>query len=90
MRVVLLGGLALTLQISSLGLASWLRLGLSLVPKLWVRLGVLHRMPKNLVPGCLHPACPAFKGFACLKRIWLFCGTGLLPVVLYWMAWYLL
>lgn len=49
---VLPGGSALTLQFSSLGLASWLRLGLSLVPKLWVRRGALHRMPENLVPGC--------------------------------------
>lgn len=83
-------GSALTLQISTLVSASWLRLGLSLVPELWVRWGVLHMEPETLMPDCLHPSRHAFKSFAYLQRIWVFCGAGLLPVTLHWMAWYLL
>lgn len=67
---------ALTLQISTLLSASWLRLGLLLVPELWVRWGVLHREPETLVLGCLHPSCHTFKGFAYLQRIWVFSGKG--------------
>lgn len=60
--------------------------GLSSVPKLRVRRAALHRMPVALVPGCLCPSHHTFEGFAYLKRIWLVCGTGLLPVVPCWVA----
>lgn len=84
------GGLSSDSANHCFGSASWLSLGLSLVPELWVRWGGLHREPETLVRGCLHPSPCTFKGFAYLQRIWVFCGTGLLPVVLPWMTWYLL